>query len=116
MRITEIESQAETEKKGALVTLLNMLKTKADRRDTGSKISIDSLNKLMSNLGYAVSYAEIDSLVKSSDTVRNLIADYNQEFVTLATADTIDRPDNDFEPGNQDTVKKMAKRAAKRRK
>ena len=70
----------------------------------------------MSNLGYGISYAEIDSLVKSSDTVDNLIADYNQEFVTLATADTIDRPKNDFEPGNQDTVKKMAKRASKRRK
>lgn len=115
MRIAEVESQIETEKKGALVTLLNMLKTKADARETGSKISIDSLNKLMSNLGYGIGYAELDSLVKSSDTVDNLIADYNQEFVTLATADTIDNPDNDFEPGNQDTVKKMAKRATKRR-
>ena len=115
MRIAEVESQVETEKKGALVTLLNMFKTKADARETGSKISIDSLNKLMSNLGYNISYAEIDRLVKSSDAVDNLIADYNQEFVTLATADTIDSPDNDFEPGNQDTVKKMAKRAVKRR-
>ena len=66
MRITEIESQTETEKKGALVTLLNMLKTKADRRETGSKISIDSLNKLMSNLGYSIGYPELDSLVKNS--------------------------------------------------
>lgn len=115
MRISEVESQTETEKKGALVTLLNMLKTKADSRKTGSKISIDSLNKLMSNLGYSISYAEINSLVKSSDTIDNLISDYNDEFITLATADTIDSPDNDFEPGNQDTVKKMAKRAAKRR-
>lgn len=113
MRITEIESQSETEKKGALVTLLNMLKSKADRRDTGSKLSIDSLNKLMSNLGYSVSYADIDSFVNSSDTVKNLIADYNEEFVTVATSNTIDRPDDKFEPGNQDTVKKMAKRAAK---
>ena len=86
MRITEIESQIETEKKGALVTLLNMLKTKADRRDTGSKISVDSLNKLMSNLGYNIGYAELDSLVKNNNTIRNLVADYNEEFVTLATA------------------------------
>jgi hypothetical protein len=115
MRITEIESQIETEKKGALVTLLNMLKTKADRRDTGSKISVDSLSKLMSNLGYNIGYAELDSLVKSSDTIRNLIGDYNQEFVTLATTDTIDQDNNQDQPGNQDTVKQMAKRAAKRR-
>jgi len=115
MRIAEVESQIETEKKGALVTLLNMLKSKADARETGSKISIESLGKLMQNLGYNIGYSELDSLVKSSDTVRNLIADYNEQFVTLATADTIDQPDNDFEPGNQDTVKKMAKRAAKRR-
>ena len=115
MRITEIESQTETEKKGALVTLLNMLKTKADRRETGSKISIDSLNKLMSNLGYSIGYPELDSLVKSSDTIGNLVADYNQEFVTLATADTIDQDNNTDRPGNQDTVKQMAKRAANRR-
>lgn len=115
MRITEIESQTEIEKKGALVTLLNMLKTKADRRDTGSKISIDSLNKLMSNLGYSIGYPELDILVKRNDTIRNLVADYNKEFVTLSTADTIDQNNTQDQPGNQDTVKQMAKRAANRR-
>ena len=115
MRITEIESQTETEKKGALVTLLNMLKTKADARKTGSKISIDSLNRLMGNLGYSIGYAEIDSLVNSSDTVANLIADYNEEFVTIATVDTIDQDTDTDKPGNQDTVKQMAKRASSRR-
>ena len=115
MRITEIESQSTTEKKGALVTLLNMMKSKADARNTGVKISIDSLNKLMQNLGHSISYAELNNLVKSNDAVDTLIADYNQEFITLATNDTIDQPDDEFEPGNQDTVKQMAKRATKRR-
>jgi hypothetical protein len=115
MRITEIESQTETEKKGALVTLLNMLKAKANTANTGSKISIESLGKLMQNLGYSIGYNEIDSLVKSSNAIKNLVADYNEQFVTLATDDTIDQASDDFEPGNQDTVKKMAKRAAKRR-
>ena len=115
MRITEIESQPETEKKGAFVTLLNMLKSKADSRKTGSRISIKSLSKLMQNLGYGTNYNEIHSLYQSSDTVKNLIADYNEEFVTIATNDTIDQDNNEFEPGNQDTVKQMAKRATNRR-
>lgn len=115
MRITEIESQIETEKKGAFVTLLNMLKSKANAANTGSKISIESLGKLMQNLGYNIGYNEIDSLVKSSDAVKNLVSDYNEQFVIVATDDTIDQTGNKFEPGNQDTVKKMAKRAAKRR-
>lgn len=116
MRITEIESQVETEKKGALITLLNMLKTKADTRKTGSKISIESLGKLMQNLGHGINYAEIDKLVKSNDAIDNLIADYNQDFITLQTANTIDQTSDEFKAGNQDTVKSMAKRATNRRK
>lgn len=117
MRISEIESQTETEKKGALATLLNMLKTKADRRGTGSKISMQSLNQLMSNLGHSITYDELDALMKNNDALSNLVTDYNQEFVTVGTADTIDQPDSsdETEPGNQDTVKQMAQRATKRR-
>lgn len=115
MRITEIESQTETEKKGALVTLLNMLKNKADQKKTGSKIPIETLNRLMSNLGHSIAYADIDQLARSNDTVGNLIADYNEEFVTLATANTVDEPKGEFKQGNQDTVKQMAKRATNRR-
>lgn len=115
MRIAEVESQVETEKKGALVTLLNMIKAKADAKNTGSKISIQSLNKLMQNLGHSISYAEIDNLVKNSDAIDNLILDYNSDIITISTNTTIDKADDTLEPGNQDTVKKMAKRATKRR-
>ena len=115
MRISEVESSVEFEKKGALVTLLNMLKTKADAKQTGIKIPIASLQKLMGNLGHSITYEEIDKLVKSSDSIANLIGDYNQDFVTIKTATTIDQEVNPEKPGNQDTVKSMAKRAANRR-
>jgi len=115
MKITEIESQIEMEKEGALITLLNMMKSKADAKNTGVKISIQSLNKLMQNLGYSIGYAEIDSLAKSNQAIDNLIQDYNDDFVTVSTNTTIDKSNDDFEPGNQDTVKKMAKRATNRR-
>jgi len=116
MRITEIESQTEVEKKGALVTLLNMLKSKADTKKTGAKISIENLNRLLQNIGHGISYEELDQLVQSSDAVDNLIADYNQEFVTIKTVDTLDYEGSKSEPGNRDTVKQMAKRATNRRK
>lgn len=115
MRLSEIESQGETEKKGSLETLLNMLKAKANNRGAGAKISINSLNKLMQNLGHSITYGELDALVKGNETIDNLIADYNQEIVTINTDATIDKADDTLEPGNQDTVKKMAKRATKRR-
>lgn len=115
MRLSEIESQNATEKKGSLETLLNMLKAKANQAGTGYKISIDSLNKLMVNLGHSITYAELDSMVKNDETIDNLIADYNQEIITINTNSTIDKDNDEIEPGNQDTVKKMAKRATKRR-
>jgi ribosomal protein L12E/L44/L45/RPP1/RPP2 len=115
MRLSEIESQSVTEKKGSLETLLNMLRAKANNKGVGSKISIDSLNSLMQNLGYSITYSELDAFVKSDETIDNLIADYNQEIVTINTVTTIDKDGEEFEAGNQDTVKKMAKRASKRR-
>lgn len=114
MRITEIESQVENEKKGAFVTLLNMLITKANSANTGATVSIEKLNRLMNNLGHGISYNEINQLVKSSDSINNLIHTYDQETVTLKTNNLPDE-DREFDPGNQDTVKQMAKRATKRR-
>ncbi len=116
MRITEIESQTEAEKKGAIVTLLTMLKTRADSKKTGARISIENLNRLLQNVGHGISYEELDQLVQSSDAIDNLIADYNQEFVTIKTVDTLDYEGSKSQPGSRDTVKQMAKRAAKRRK
>ena len=116
MRISEVESSAEFEKKGAFVTLLNMLKTKADAKQSGLKIPVASLTKLMNNLGHSINFEEIDKLVKSSDSIANLVGDYNQEFVTINTASTIDQDLDTATPGNRDTVKSMAKRAANRRK
>jgi hypothetical protein len=115
MRISEVESSIEFEKKGAFVTLLNMLKTKADAKKSGLKIPVASLEKLMNNLGHSISYEEIDKLVKSSDSIANLIGDYNQDFVTVNTASTIDQELDTEKPGNLDTVKSMAKRATNRR-
>ena len=115
MRISEVESSIEFEKKGAFVTLLNMLKTKADAKKSGLKIPVTSLEKLMNNLGHSISYEEIDKLVKSSDSIANLIGDYNQDFVTVNTASTIDQELDTEKPGNLDTVKSMAKRATNRR-
>jgi outer membrane protein OmpA-like peptidoglycan-associated protein len=115
MRIAEVEAQTETEKKGSLETLLNMIRAKANNKGVGSKISIDSLNSLMQNLGHSITYSELDAFVKSDETIDNLIADYNQEIVTINTDATIDKDNDTLEPGNQDTVKKMAKRATKRR-
>lgn len=115
MRLSEIESQDVTEKKGSLETLLTMLRAKANTKGVGSKISIDSLNSLMQNVGHSITYSELDAFVKNDETIDNLIADYNKEIVTINTDSTIDKDGEEFEAGNQDTVKKMAKRASKRR-
>ena len=115
MRIAEVESQVKSEKKGALVTLLTMLKTKADSSESGLTLPFIKLAAFMNNLGHGITYEELNHLVKSSNAVNNLIHTYSPESVTVKT-NNISDTDQEVNPGNQDTVKQMAKRATKRRK
>lgn len=117
MRIFEIEARDPgSDKDGALITILNMLRAKADSRQTGSKIPMSSLTQLMQNVGQTFSFQELQGMIDGNPTIDNLIADYNEEFLTIQTNSTMDEPEDDeFEPGNADTVKDMAKRATKRR-
>ena len=116
MRIFEIEARdPSSEKDGALITILNMLRAKADNRQTGSKISMASLTQLMQNVGQTFSFQELQGMIEGNPTLNNLVADYNDQFLTIQTNSTMDEPVDDIKPGNADTVKGMAKRATKRR-
>lgn len=116
MRIFEIEARdPSSDKDGALITILNMLRAKADSRQTGSKIPMGSLTQLMQNVGQTFSYQELQGMIERNPTLDNLVADYNEQFLTIQTNSTMDEPEDEIEPGNADTVKDMAKRATKRR-
>lgn len=125
MRIAEIDDphQKESLKHGSIVTLLNLIKSNADSRGVPAVLSNESFFKLLQNIGYNLSIEEFEQLQGEVPAIGNLVSSMDDEKIVISSKNEsdFDDADNDSEIQNtssQDprgTVKKMAKRAAKRR-
>ena len=116
MRFFEFQNK---DLESALVnTLLNM-QGDADEKDQSSEISFDAVKNLMANTGYpAFNYDVFKRLYDQDKTLKNIVADFNQEKIVIKTdKEAEDDPEMDFDnQGSTDKVKQMAKAAMNRRK
>ena len=116
MRFFEFQNK---DLESALVnTLLNM-QGDADDKDQSSEISFDAVKNLMANTGYpAFNYDVFKRLYDQGKTLKNIVADFNQEKIVIKTdKEAEDDPEMDFDnQGSTDKVKQMAKAAMNRRK
>ena len=116
MRFFEFQNK---DLESALVnTLLNM-QGDADEKDQSSEISFDAVKNLMANTGYpAFNYDVFKRLYDQGKTLKNIVADFNQEKIVIKTdKEAEDDPKMDFDnQGSTDKVKQMAKAAMNRRK
>ena len=116
MRFLEFQNK---DLESALVnTLLNM-QGDADEKDQSSEISFDAVKSLMANTGYpAFNYDVFKRLYDQGKTLKNIVADFNQEKIVIKTdKEAEDDPNMDFDnQGSTDKVKQMAKAAMNRRK
>ncbi len=90
----------------------------ADEKDQSSQISFDAVQSIMNNTGYpAFNYDVFKSIYDNGKTLKNVVADFNQEKIVIKTdQETADNPEMDFDnQGSTDKVKQMAKSAMKRR-
>ena len=90
----------------------------ADEKDQSSQISFDAVQSIMNNTGYpAFNYDVFKSIYDNGKTLKNVVADFNQEKIVIKTdQETVDNPEMDFDnQGSTDKVKQMAKSAMKRR-
>lgn len=115
MRLYQIEDTNPVEqKKGALLSVLSMYAAKADSADKTLRMPMNSLAQLMQNLGFNIGYEEFDKIMQQDPQIKNIVQDYNQEYVFLGPEQIKQAKSNDPEKARE-TVKKMAKRAALRR-
>ena len=95
------------------------MKGDADDRDSSSEISMDAVKSVMANTGYpAFNYDVFKSMYDTGKTLKNVVADFNQEKIVIKTdKEAEDDPEMDFDnQGSTDKVKQMAKSAMNRRK
>lgn len=114
MRLFEIEPSRLEGPENNLIALLGYLKSKGDQRAAGVKIPMSSVIALMQNTGQNISYDEIEALRQKNDAIKNMIKSVNKDEIILNTGDEESSGDT-FEPGNENDVEQMAKRATNRR-
>lgn len=117
MRFFEFNQDKDLE--SALVNTLMNMQGDADEKDQSSEISFDAVKGIMSNTGYpAFNYDVFKRLYDSGKTLKNVVADFNQEKIVIKTdTQAADDPEMDFDnQGSTDKVKQMAKSAMNRRK
>jgi hypothetical protein len=106
-----------------LTTALELIRNRYKDIPTPPKISTKSLINLVLNTDRTFDYDALVNAVETNPAVKNLIKNYNTDYVELRSADessedeatTTVTPDGETTQSPVDTVANMAKRAAKTR-
>ena len=118
MRLNEFDGTNSTNSEGVLATLLQFLLTKADMPSIGDqsakevRIPTDTIIQMMKNQGLGFSFADLDAATKKSDLIKGMVKTMDPKTVTLKAKPS--QP-NDFDPGDETHVARMASRASSKR-
>lgn len=116
MRLFEIAPQRTQGPEPVLMAILSYLKGKGDQRASGVRVPMSSVIALMQNAGQSITYYEIEDLMKKNQTISNLIKSIDQDEIIINTHNNDEVSDNpEYQPGDEQDVAMMAKRAATRR-
>lgn len=116
MRLFEIAPPRTEGPEPALMAILSYLKGKGDQRASGVRVPMSSIEALMQNAGQSITYAELENLRQKNQTIANLIKSINQDELIINTQNNDEVSDNpEYQPGDEQDVAMMAKRAATRR-
>lgn len=119
MRLQEFTAPTDSKPESNLVTALELLRNRYKDRGQAPQISTQALINLVLNTDKNFNYDALVAANKNNPAIQNLIKKFDQETVTLRSADdqTDDITTNvDVDPeAPTDTVDSMAKRAAKQR-
>jgi hypothetical protein len=115
MRLFEIAPPRTEGPEPVLMAVLSYLKGKGDQRASGVRVPMSSIEALMNNAGQSITYAEIENLKNKNQTIANLIKSMNQKEIIINTQSNDEVSDDpQYQPGDQQDVAMMAKRAATR--
>ena len=119
MRLAEFENKDQpTPPESNLVTALELIRQRYKDQEQPPRISTQSLINMVLNTDKNFSYDALVSANDNNPAVKNLIKQYNQDFIELRSADEVSDEEGYNTPDADapvDTVPNMAKRAAKKR-
>lgn len=116
MRLFEIAQQRTEGPEPVLMAILSYLKGKGDQRATSIRVPMSSVEALMANAGHPITANEIQSIKEKNQTVSNLIKSMNNDEIIINTSNDDEISDNpEYQPGDEQDVAMMAKRATSRR-
>ena len=123
MRLNEFQHSPKNTPESNLTTALELIRNRYKDIPTPPKISTKSLINLVLNTDRTFDYDALVNAVETNPAVKNLIKNYNTDYVELRSADessedeatTTVTPDGEATDAPVDTVSTMATRAAKKR-
>jgi hypothetical protein len=123
VRLNEFQHSSKNTPESNLTTALELIRYRYKDKNQPPKISTQSLINLVLNTDRTFDYDALVNAVETNPAVKNLIKNYNTDFVELRSADessedeatTTVTPDGEATDAPVDTVSTMATRAAKKR-
>jgi len=123
VRLNEFIHSPKNTPESNLTTALELIRNRYKDIPTPPKISTKSLINLVLNTDRTFDYDALVNAVETNPAVKNLIKNYNADYVELRSADESDddtatttvTPDGETTQAPVDTVANMATRAAKKR-
>ena len=122
MRLNEFIHSPKNTPESNLLTALELIRHRYKDIPTPPKISTQSLINLVLNTDRTFDYDALVNAVETNPAVKNIIKNYNTDYVELRSADSTDdesttsvTPNGETTQAPVDTVANMAKRAAKTR-
>jgi hypothetical protein len=123
VRLDEFQHSPKNTPESNLTTALELIRHRYKDKKQLPKISTQSLINMVLNTDSTFDYDALVAAAENNPAIKNLIKSYNKDTVELTSADPTDddestttvTPDGETTKAPVDTVKKMAKRAAKSR-
>ncbi len=123
MRLNEFIHSPKNTPESNLTTALELIRNRYKDKQQPPKISTQSLINLVLNTDKTFDYDALVAANENNPALKNLIKNYNKDYVELVPAGeedntdatTTNTPDGDATTAPVDTVANMAKRAAKTR-
>ena len=98
-----------------VLTLLNLIKTRYQSQQARPKINTLSFLNLARNVGLNLDYAAFADLFEREKSLKNLVKNFNRQYIELTSDDDLSSVDGGSSPGKRkddtDVVSSMAKQA-----
>src|SRR5210317_2532795 len=114
MRFFEVDSAVD-----AIMSAAMIAQNRASQRDKQGKLSMNGFLQMLANAGVVVDYEGFKTVFDTNPQLANVIAKFDKDSITFASADGDDEAVDNTKPSNQtppdERIAQMARKAVKTR-